>query len=111
MVEIADITVDLENFEISDSLICSPEQCTKYINSNPRSITVFHVNVRSVNCNFDSVVVILQRIDIKCDLIVLTECWLKKTNDCPYLEGYTSFKSNHRNQNDGVIIYTRTNLD
>lgn len=111
MVNTEELVSDLDTFEISKNVTCSPEQSSKFIHQGSKSISILHVNVRSVNCNFDSLTVLLQRTNIACDLIVLSECWLSKvTSECPYLENYTSYKSTYKNQNDGVIIYARKHL-
>ena len=64
-------------------------------------------NIRSIYKNIDEFNVFIQRLDIACDIIVLTECWLSKTNDnLPVLPGYCSYKSTITyNQNDGVVVY------
>lgn len=45
------------------------------------------------------------------DIIILTECWLRKVNNLPILDGYTVYSTvNLLNQNDGIVIYTHTKL-
>lgn len=50
-------------------------------------------------------------IKVRCDIIVLTECWLQSCPNLPLLEGCTSYStSNPRNQNAGVTIYIKSSL-
>lgn len=69
-----------------------------------------HTNIRSVACNFDSLVVLLERISIQCDILILTECWLSKSPLAPDIAGYTSYSSDFSNQNDGVLIYIKSEI-
>lgn len=48
--------------------------------------------------------------DIQCDVIILTECWLSKIANIPALDGYISYKSQFSNQNDGVILYVKSTI-
>lgn len=55
----------------------------------------------------------LQRLNIDCDIIIVTECWLAiVNNNLPFMEGYRAHytKTSH-NQNDGVIVFARNSLN
>lgn len=69
-----------------------------------------HLNIRSIGCNFNELQVLLKRINIIFDVLVLSECWLSKCPYLPTLPGYSSFKTKHTNQNDGVVAYVKANL-
>lgn len=101
---------EVEEISISSSYICSPELCTTYISNNFKSIKIFHTNIRSINKNLDDLLVLLKRTNIFFDVIILSECWLSKCPVIPPITGYRSFKTNHVNQNDGVIAYVRDDL-
>lgn len=115
MDDILNINNELEDWEVSNSCLCLPENCPKHLcarNRNKNSISVLHVNIRSINCNFDALCVFLQRLDFQCDLIILTECWLSKIgNTLPPLDSYGSYKSDFNSQNDGVVIYIKQQLN
>lgn len=103
---IDDITSELDTLIVSKSCICQPEQCSMMISNTNNDLNILHMNIRSVNKNFDELIVFLKVINIQCDVIILSECWLSSVSTTPYLEGFTSFQSsNPFNQNDGVIIY------
>lgn len=54
----------------------------------------------------------LRRLNIECDVVVLTECWLLGTSIIPQLDGYHSYATKtHLRQNDGVVIYIRNTLN
>lgn len=48
--------------------------------------------------------------DFMCDIIVLSECWLSKTSYIPNNDGYISHSTGFHNQNDGIVVYTRTGM-
>lgn len=99
------IIEDIENISVSDSILSSPEKVSKFIINCNDSLKILHVNIRSINCNFDSLLVLLKRINVKIDIIILSECWLSVCPVTPTLHGYASFRSNYSNQNEGVIAY------
>lgn len=105
------IIEDIENISVSDSILSSPEKVSKFIINCNDSLKILHVNIRSINCNFDSLLVLLKRINVKIDIIILSECWLSVCPVTPTLHGYASFRSNYSNQNEGVIAYIRDYLD
>lgn len=112
MANINNINQDLDNLNLENSFSCDPHECIKYINSADSSIKLLHINIRSVNKNFDSLLALLGSINIDFDLIVLTECWLSKVINLPVLNRYQSHSTkNITNQNDGVIIYTKIGLN
>lgn len=102
------ISEDIENVSISNSLSCSPESCAKHLNKFP--LKIIHLNIRSINCNFDKLQVLLHRTKVQFDIIILSECWLSRCSDLPPLSGYDSYKTSCTNQNDGVVAYVRTEL-
>ena len=101
---------DIEQINVSKSHVCSPEQINSYINMPGSSMKIIHINIRSINCNFDHLQILLQRIQINMDIIILSECWLSKCPNVPILAGYVSHTSSHCNQNDGVVVYVRHDL-
>ncbi|XP_059055133.1 uncharacterized protein LOC131849153 [Achroia grisella] len=104
------INNDIEQISVSDSLSCSPEDIPVHLKSN-NTFNIFHVNIRSINCNFSNLLTLLYSIKINIDIIILTECWLRKTPFIPILPGFESFTSNYKKQNDGVVAYIRNGLE
>lgn len=101
----------IDSFDIADVFTCLPEDCPKIINTSIYSFKVIHLNIRSINKNFDDLIVMLTVTNMDYDVIVLSECWLSKVAHPPELSGYLSYKSdNNRNQNDGVVVYIKKQL-
>lgn len=102
---------NIDNFHKYNSFHCAPREWLTYINPDSRNkLKIFHVNIRSVNKNFDELLVFLTRISTEVDIVILTECWLNKVVNVPVLHGYNSHRSTAQNQNDGVIVYVRFGL-
>lgn len=113
MANINNINQDLDNnLNLENSFSCDPHECIKYINKADSGILLLHINIRSVNKNFDNLLTLLTLINVDFDMIILTECWLSKVTNLPVLNGYQSHSTkNITNQNDGVIIFTKTGLN
>ncbi|KAL0893228.1 hypothetical protein ABMA27_014835 [Loxostege sticticalis] len=90
--------------------MCSPQECASHTDPNCKQIKILHVNIRSINQNFDELCIFLNMINVNVDIIILTECWLSKVINVPVLQGFNSYCSNWRNQNDGVIIFIREEM-
>lgn len=101
---------DIEQISVSDTLVCSPEDTSKYIRSDHPGLKILHVNIRSINKNFNDLLVLLHRIKLYIDVVILTECWLSKAPHIPSLPGFDSFRTDYNNQNDGVVAYIRNSL-
>lgn len=111
MMNLVEITSDIDNFNVGNTFRCSPDKCYMFVSSPTSSLTIIHVNIRSIKKNIDQFLAVLSMITFQCDLIVFTECWLIKTNKLPTIDGYLSFAtSNNISQNDGVVIYWKKNL-
>jgi hypothetical protein len=108
----ANVTIinEIESIQVSDSFICSPEQCNLHVPQPSNMLKIFHVNIRSITKNFKMLLPLLHRINIQLDVIILTECWLSKCLSLPTLPGFTSYSSIYRNQNDGTVVYVKDDL-
>lgn len=113
MASIIEIGSELESLDSYNSYKCEPENCSLLLGSmQHNSLSVLHINIRSIGKNFDQLRVLLVTIKVTCHVIVLTECWLPSCPNLPFLEGYTSYSTtNPRNQNAGVTIYVKSSLD
>lgn len=112
MANLNNIYPDLEDITSSSSYKSSVVECYKYIGKNSKTLTLLHLNVRSINKNFDSLRLLLCALNIQCDILILSECWLSKVVNLPELEGYKSYSTkNIKNQNDGVVIYVKNYLN
>ncbi|KAI5640893.1 hypothetical protein NE865_06769 [Phthorimaea operculella] len=106
----------LENY--LDSAISVPchdittlEDCSKIL-TKEYAFKVMSFNIRSLQKNFDEFYVALKRLDIKSDVIVLTECHLGTCSTVRSIPGYVHFAtSNIMNQAGGVVIYVKEELN
>lgn len=106
-----DIPLEIDRISVSDAKACRVEDCMNLLSHTTKSLNILTQNIRSISRNFDSFAVLLSRLKVKCDIIVLTECWLSCNPTLPRLDGYdchTTVKC--MNQNDGVAVFIRRNL-
>lgn len=97
---------------VSQSYTANLEECHSIITSTPDRLLILTQNVRSISRNMAGLELILHRLKLKCDILILTECWLQKAPDIPYLAGYSRAETkNNTKQNDGVVIYYKENLN
>lgn len=108
MSDITNIINDIDSHTVSRSLVCSPENVQQ--NLTGKTFNILHTNIRSINCNYDSLITLVTRINVPCDVIILTECWLSRVVTIPVFDGYTSYKTQYSNQNDGVIVYIKSDI-
>lgn len=109
---VSSLSAELEEITVSQAFVCRPDQCLNYLMSDIKTLKVFHINICSINRNFDQCRALIELIDISMDIIVCSECWLSKAPYLPLLDGYNSFQTlNNINQNGGVVIYVKDTLD
>lgn len=79
-----------------------------FVSSN---LLILHVNVRSLNANYQNLEILVNSLDIKPDVIVCTETWNLDYYRYYQLDDYT-IHYNHGNVNkaDGVVIYVKSIL-
>lgn len=76
--------------------------------SGRAEFSIFHLNIRSANKNFDEFTLLLQDLDERFDIVVLTEAWLNESDGSSYfIPGYRTFYGyGSRNRCDGMLIFT-----
>lgn len=101
--------------EIDDSLVVEcqihdyPETCKDILN-NSYNLKILTLNIRSIQQNFKSFLVTLQRLSTPLDIIILTECWLSADVHPSQIPGYRSYATkNNLNRAGGVVAYVREN--
>lgn len=108
MDSISTIIDEVDLFSAARSEIVIPEEISSKIIDQRHSIKVLTQNIRSVHKNFSLLEVLLARMNITCDVIILTECWLNNLKPPPNLANYNTFSTKRSiNQNDGVIVYIK----
>ncbi|KOB76811.1 putative tick transposon [Operophtera brumata] len=102
----------IDTLTLNKPELCLPEACGANITSNGKAITILMMNVRSVNKNFAALELLLCRLDLECDIIILTECWIENNKQFPSMTNYNkAYTKNCINQNGGVIVYSRSGID
>lgn len=76
------------------------------------NLLFFHLNIRSINKNFDQLMVLLQDLGNVFDVIALTETWHTEQDGSRYsIPGYDCHTNYCTfNRCDGVTVFTRTSL-
>ena len=91
--------------------INNPSDCKTKFKTNI-SKCILSLNIRSVNKNFDQLLILLHCLDLDLDAVVLSECWTNCAFQIPHLDGYdVNYTRANRNRSDGVIVYTKTSLN
>jgi hypothetical protein len=74
--------------------------------SNSSSIKVIHQNLRSYKRNFSEFAVVLNSMNVKFDVIILSETWMDGSDCVDRLDGYDIILTTKKiNQNDGIVVY------
>lgn len=107
-----DFVNELDSLRVSESYQCDPDQCVTLLQKSLlKSTKILHMNIRSLNKNFDEFRTLLVSIKTNIDVIVLSECWIRKNPFIPTLSGYSShFTNNNLTQNDGIVLYIKDGL-
>lgn len=76
------------------------------------SFKLFHNNIRSIDHNFDELLVLLRGIDFEFDCIVLTESFKIWNIDLYRIPGYNIiYNEGSLNKNDGVVVLIKCSLN
>lgn len=112
MANIAQVIDEIDHTAFTTSLkLYSIDDCKMHLGDLGGQYSVVVQNIRSINKNFDNFFVLLSRMIFSPDIIILTECWLDDTCTCFEINNYDYHCSkNYLNQNDGIVVYTKTSL-
>jgi exonuclease III len=106
------ISADLESFQIAKAINCDVERLKDYIVPSSNNLCILSQNIRSISCNIDSLYAFMHRARVDWDIIVLTECWLKRPKPTPTLDGYSLVQTkNHQSPNEGIVLYYKSYLN
>lgn len=111
--EAVDIFNLIENEAEIETMVCDVTECNKQINlvKTYKSLNILHLNIRSINKNFDELLILLETLKQNVDIIILSETW--QINSTKYLNipDFTiHYNHSKLNQNDGMIIYLRNKI-
>lgn len=103
---------DIDNTQLINNIVVSdPGCCLKTLGDINNQYSIVTQNIRSINKNFDTFLVLLSRLNFKPDLIILTECRLSEYSPNIILDGYIYHCSkNYLNQNDGIVVFAKSSL-
>lgn len=114
MADIIELQKDIDsNLKIGKALVIEDaEDCKKFLDKQNTDLRIFTQNIRSLNKNFDGLLLFLDRMGLELDLLILTECWLSKVCQLPILPKFNCYSTKlNLNQNDGVVLYIRESID
>ena len=79
---------------------------------NTEGLSLFHINIRSIRCNFSRLTNLLSSINNKFSIIGISETWLQDSSHTVDIEGY-NFVHNYRpdRSGGGVGLYLTTELE
>ena len=74
-------------------------------------LTIIHLNIRSIDANFNQLEATINAMDTKPNVIVCTETWNVTSINLYKMQDYDIYYNNSRtNIADGVIVYIKNNL-
>lgn len=103
----------IDNFSIANSCLLpsidnfpiGKQKGSKYLN-------ITHQNIRSISANLDNFLTLIHRTNVFWDIIILTECWLPKTDNVPNVTNYNyCMTTQNYTQNEGVVVYINSMLN
>lgn len=75
-------------------------------------INILHLNIRSIAKNLDELLILLDYLTVKFDIIVLSETFQINNSEIFNISGYRTIYSNGTlNKNDGVLVYIRKDIE
>ncbi|KOB73184.1 putative RNA-directed DNA polymerase, partial [Operophtera brumata] len=107
--EICDHIDDLSVAKVHE---CVPETCKSLIDTSEKALIILTQNIRCIYKNFDSFELLHARLGFKCDILILTECWINEDKPFPQIPNYNmAFTKNCINKNGGIVIYFKCSIN
>lgn len=69
MANINNINEELDSLEHTNSYVCQPEDCPSFLPRANYAVKIFHINIRSINKNFEQLRVLLTMTNVGFDII------------------------------------------
>lgn len=93
-------------------IVGNATECSTILkNSVSNDFKIFHMNIRSINKNFDEFKILVEQLESKFDMYVLSETWQIHDPTLFNIDGYTLiYNSGDFNQNDGVVVFIRNSI-
>ena len=81
---------------------------TLNVNLNRNDNLILHVNIRSLNANYNKLEIFIKSLKTKPNIIVCSETWNLPNPQLFRIQGYKLYYNNSFiNQNDGVVVYIK----
>ena len=133
-IDIPSFVDSVPSFEVTSQLTNLPslqdydvdEHLSSAINSNYHTIqdlsnsnisrkdfSLLHMNIRSLSCHFDDLHSLLVNLNVKFDVVGVSETWDSIKNPVSTnvnISGYSFFSTKSKSQNGGVGLYIKTGL-
>ena len=100
---------------------CNYVECKSIKHESNNGLSIFHLNARSFVHNFDEIIMLLDSIEIKFNIIVISETWLQEYNkDLYQIEKYNAYhiarnnfidNTYNNNAGGGVSIFIQNHLN
>ena len=104
--------INSEFININPEIECKYVHCNSYDSKYNQHFSILHINARSFIHNIDDVILLLDSIETKFSIIVITETWLQNHNaDIYTINNYNAIHTTRSNtKGGGVSIYIKDNL-
>ena len=104
--------INSEFININPEIECKYVHCNSYDNKYNQHFSILHINARSFIHNIDDVILLLDSIETKFSIIVITETWLQNHKaDIYTINNYNAIHTTRINtKGGGVSIYIKDNL-
>lgn len=107
-------TNELENYnQVNEFVINNETELNKLILCNMKTgINIIHMNIRSLQKNFEEFVVFLDSLTFTCDIIILTETWNIENVELYNIKNYKlHYNGSKLNRSDGTVAYVKNEIN
>lgn len=102
---------EIDQTEVVKAIQCDVVDVFELFKIKDNDFTLIAQNIRSINFNFNDLLVTIAHLKFEPDVIILTECWLSKDKPIPTLANYKMFSSTrYLNKSDGVVVYVNAKM-
>lgn len=82
------------------------------LNNMKTGINIIHMNIRSLQKNFEEFVVLLESLTFTCNIIILTETWNIENVELYNIKNYKLYYNGSKlNRSDGIVAYVKHEIN
>ena len=102
-----------ENINILNTRYLLPEETPNYLsNAKVDDFSILHVNIRSIQKNFEKLKFLLSKLNYTFKIICLSETWCNDQKSIPHLQNYNFLHQGRQNKKGGgVLIFVHNSLN